>query len=258
MDVHVKGKRKEILALVKKLPAICQGNGEAKQAQQALLIRLGLTLLGRIKTAFVAKSHGGTDDCGLKWKPLSKSTIAYSRRHPGVLYPGSKRAPFAPSWMLTDAQRKRWWEIYRELEGAKPSGAAYHAKANQGNDYAAARAWIILKSEGAKTLIGEYGDTQVDILRDTGLLLNSLSPGVAAEGQLPPRIEGQVFRPGKNEVIVGTNLYRGVVAHEGRGHNPQRRLWAEPGKWPSTWWMDLLDQAKQGIVEITLFMLGRR
>lgn len=214
-------------------------------------IRLGMTALRLIKKAFLVKSQGGTDECGLKWPPLSPKTIAYSRRHFGVLFPGKKRAPFAPSWMLTDKQRKRWWDIYRSLLGTAPKGAAFHKHKASGSDANAARtAWKILKAEGAKTLLSEYGETKVFILRSTELLLNSLSPGVS-----PGDVKNQVFRLGNGEVIVGTNREWAKVHHEGTAKIPQRRLWAAPSQWPATWWGDIAEQGRAGLIDIFLSYL---
>ena len=70
--------------------------------------------------------------------------------------------------------------------------------------HAAAVAWLVLKIEGAKTLVDKYGHRIVEILRDTGLLLNSLSPGVYSSER--------VFKVGHGEVIVGTNR-KGAAAH---------------------------------------------
>jgi hypothetical protein len=135
---------------------------------------------------------------------------------------------------------------------------------NQGNDFAAARAWIILKSEGAKTIIGEYGDAPVMILRDKGFLLNSLSPGYipsqAKPPVPPPEPEGeggenQVFKFKAGEVILGTNRKHAITHHEGRGHNPKRRLWPEPSKWPSKWWQGIAEQGRLGVIDIMLSML---
>ena len=110
----------------------------------------------------------------------------------------------------------------------------------------------MLKGEGAKTLLELYGNTQVDILRDTGILLNSLSPGV------PGSVPDQVFRIGVGEVIVGTNRKGAASHHQGiPGRLPQRRLWPEPSKWPASWWESILEQGRAGLIEIIIFVLQR-
>jgi hypothetical protein len=247
--VYVRTSKAKILAIIRQLSAAACGNvGEAGQVAQALMVRLGMTALARIRDAFVTRSRGLTDEAGLAWPPLSPATIAYSRRHPQVLWPGRLRAPYAPSWMLTPKQRVRWWQL------ASVGGPAY--------------AWIITKAEGGKTLIGVYGSTQVDILRDTGLLLNSLSPGLFTGKPLPgpefigpqpnPGEANQVFRLARGEVVIGTNRKYASSHHYGiPGRIPQRRLWPAPSTWPQTWWDDIASQARQGLIDVAIFMLQR-
>jgi hypothetical protein len=234
--VYVRATRAAVRQAVAAIPATARAGGATADA---LMVRLGMTALGRIRAAFIVKARGGTDEAGDKWKPLSPYTVAYSRRHPGVP-PAAQRAASRPSWALTARQRGRWWDLYRR-------GLAMY-RGDKG--HAARRAWFIIKEEGATTLFDKYGGTTVDILRDTGLLLNSLSPGVAT-GE-------QVFRVGHGEVIVGTNRKWAGVHHRGsrNGRIPQRRLWPEPGRWPSSWWLDILDQGRQGLVDVAIHLLG--
>ena len=224
---------------LRRLPELLSRPDQAGPAMQSLLIRVGLQALSLIRQAFIIKARGGTDDAGERWPSLSPATIAYSRRHPGVLWPGRKRAPYAPSWMLTKAQRGRWWTLMPVVGPAM--------------------AWVIIKGEGAKTLIGEYGTTPVEILRDTGLLLNSLSPGAPPVANANPgNVSEQVFRLEKAEVIVGTNRKHAGSHHRGiPGKLPQRRLWPHPARWPSSWWGEMLDQARQGMIDIVAFFLKR-
>lgn len=239
--INFRGTRAQLRKLIAKAVAVASGHGgDAGEAQGQMQVRLGLTALANIKKAFIVKAAGGTDEAGLRWPPLAKSTVAYSRRHPGVpknVKGSPNRASFAPSFMLTVKQRKRWWQLMRIVGPA--------------------RAWIILKDEGAKTLIGEYGDAPAQILRDTGLLLNSLSPGVesAYAPSSPPSVEDQVFKVGSGEVIVGTNRKHARAHHEGTSRIPQRRLWPMPSTWPQSWWDDLSESGRTGMIDILLHLL---
>lgn len=247
VEVIVRASRPQVLRAIRYLPIVAAHGASARSAAYALMTRMGIACLGRIRKAFLDKARGGSDETGLRWKPLSPKTIAYSRRHPRV--PGKNvRARFAPSWMLTSRQRTRWSQLYsRYLVAFK--GDKHHA---------AAAAWRVLKSEGAQTLIGTYGNTQVEILRDTGLLFNSLSPGVQiTPGMIrPPRKANQIFRVGPGQVIIGTSRKWASVHHRGNAHVPQRRLWPEPARWPTSWWTDILEQSQQGVIDITIAMLG--
>lgn len=209
---------------------------EVATHSKALLTRIGLTILGRIKRAFIVKARGGTDETGDKWAPLSKKTIAYSRR--GRTATERKREA-RPSQGLTKKQQDRWWEVYRRA-------LAQH-KGDKG--HAAAVAWVVLKKEGAKTLLDKYGNRKVEILRNDGLLLNSLSPGSGSPDQ--------IFQVGDGVITLGTNR-KGAMSHhlgDPSRNLPQRRLWPDPKDWPSSWWDEILEQAKEGLLEIAINLL---
>ncbi len=235
-----------VMEVIRRLPL------EAHHAigAKAMMTRCGIVLLRRIKEAFIEKSRGGTDDAGDSWAPLSPKTIMRRlRRGKGGRTATEKKRPDHPSQALSESQRNRWWELYKQGLNRyrdKDHGATKATKAS-----AAKRAWFILKQEGAQTLLQKYGNAKVDILRDTGLLLNSLSPYGNSEHQ--------VFTVNPGEVIVGTNRpgalahHRGILgsAHEGIADRlPQRRLWPAPDRWPASWWLDITEEVKVGIVDM--------
>ncbi len=248
--MYVRATHAHIRRAARRLPRL--GSGGASGAgglAGTLMVRLGLSALELIKDAFIVKARGGTDASGLRWAPLSPYTIAYSRRHPGV--PRKRqRAPFRPSWMLTVPERKRWWSLYARGLG-RYKGDRSHA---------AAVAWFILKQEGARTLMMVYGGTQVEILRDTGLLFNSLCPGAPANSapRHAPHVNKQVFRLGTGSVTVGTSRRWAGTHHRGiPGRLPQRRLWPEPKRWPSSWWGELLRQMQLGMIQIAVHQIRK-
>ncbi len=241
--ITVRARRPEIEKIIRSLPNLARGHGG-----RGLLIRVGLTALDLIKKAFVVKSHGGQDEAGERWQPLSPATIAYSRRHKKTSR--KKRGGVRPSGALTEIQRQKWWAHYRHFLG-KLKGNKAHA---------AACAWVILKRSGVVTLMQKYGGTQVDILRDTGLLLRSLTPKVPADAAPtnPPRNPHQVFRTSRGEVIIGTNRDWAYTHHYGiRGRLPRRRLWPHPSRWPAAWWDQILVQARAGLIDLLLHTLGK-
>lgn len=249
----------EIADVEKALRAIPREAVKRGKITDAMMVRCGMAALGRIRKAFIDKARGGTDEAGLRWAPLKPTTIAYGRRHkkkPGnpresQLFSRAKKLPYiprpkiragyAPSYALTNRQRDRWWLMYSQglaiFKGDKAS--------------AARRAWAILKREGATTIIEQYGDAQVDILRDTGLLLNSLSPGATTPQQ--------IFRVRAGMVIVGTNRKWAGTHHRGiPGRLPQRRLWPEPARWPASWWDDIAEQARMGLIDLAVYLITEK
>lgn len=228
-------------ALEQAIAAIPQGLATGGAVADAMMTRIGLAVLARIKKAFVAKARGGTDEAGERWAPLSPRTVAYSKtrmRGKGGRTKTEKGRDARPSQALNKRQAARWWELYRQGLGM--------FRGDKGS--AARRAWAILKREGATTLLQKYGGRRVEILRDTGLLLNSLSPGVASAEQ--------VFRVGRGAVIVGTNRKGALAHHRGvPGRLPQRRLWPAPARWPESWWRDIRREVKRGMVAAALAAL---
>ncbi len=226
--VHARVSRAAVRQAIARIPQESRG-----AAANVILTRCGLAALGRIRQAFITKARGGTDEAGDSWKPLSPKTIAYSRRGRSKTEKGRESRP---SQALNTQQQERWWDLYRQ-------GLAIY-KGDKGS--AAKRAWGILKKEGATTLFDKYGHRQVEILRDTGLLLNSLSPGNA----------GNILHVGNGNVVVGTSVKYAKYHHEGiPGRLPQRRLFPPPSKWPASWWADITEQAKQGLIDVTVQLI---
>lgn len=223
--VHVSATRRSVGGAIAALPAALTHGGSPADA---VLLRAGLALLGRVRRAYIARARGGTDEAGGSWAPLKPATIAYGRRGRSRKERGQHPRP---SQALSDKQRDSWWWYYRQ-------GLAIY-RGDRGR--AARRAWGIMKKKGATTLFDKYSKRRVETLRDTGVLLNSLSPGGA----------GSVMRVESGAVTVGTNVPYAKYHHNGvPGRLPQRRLWPEVNQWPQSWWRDITDQVKQGLADI--------
>lgn len=228
---------------------------------QGVHTTIGFAALTDIQEDFLRKARGGVGEDGVKWKPLSPKTLAYSRRFgPGEqarlkrgagLGPHHRHGPGDSKGLLTKEQLTRWRKIYggvlNRLLASMPEKAA---KAR-----AAQIAWAKLKAEGAKTKLEVFGNRPHEILRDTSILLNSLSPGQlgGGDGNLsyrPPSGDGgdqQVFQTLANGVIVGTTV---PYAEAHQNGDPARNLPARPflpvGQVPDAWeqrWLDAANQA---------------
>lgn len=195
---------------------------EMRSAQadaEVVMNRCGAVALDHIKRAFEVKSHGGTDEAGDSWQPLSPKTVAYKAARTKLEKARDKR----PSQALTNKQQERWWSLYRQglamFKGDKAQ--------------AARRAWFFLKREGATTLLDKYGGARVRILYDSGELLNSLTSGI------------------RDGYITISTARKGAAAHHyGTTRIPQRRLWPDPNRWPSRWWQDIANALRDGLVEM--------
>ena len=245
--LHLRTSKAELQAALAKLPAILAGKEpDPTGLAQGIPLAVGIEALSIIRTAFIAKSRGGTDEAGESWAPLSKKYLAYGRRHPGL---NRKRGAAAKKGrasrpLLTEAQNQRWKQLYagklRQLARAAGGSVATGPSADI-KGHAAAYAWLIVKAEGGKTILGTYGDAPHEIGRDTGQMFASLSPGA-------PRNRLDV-QPGA--VIVGTN-----VKHAGHFHK-RRRLWPEEGRWPQVWLDRLAGVALAAAEQVAAALAGR-
>jgi phage gpG-like protein len=110
----------------------------------------------------------------------------------------------------------------------------------QAKAIAASHAWNVLKSEGAKTKLEVYGNRVVDILRDTGVLFNSISPGYLDGNEYtPPAGDGgekQVFRALQDGIVIGTTVAYAGAHNKGKGV-PKRQIFPEriPAVWARRW-----------------------
>lgn len=101
---------------------------------------------------------------------------------------------------------------------------AFIEKAAGGTDEAG-MSWAPLKSR------------QGEILRDTGILLNSFSPGDP----------GNILDPGGGIIKVGSNVPYAGYQHEGTETIPARPLWPPADRWPSRWRLGLLKEIERGL-----------
>lgn len=218
--IRTRATRAAVKAAIASIP---QELTEGSSDTQEILTNCGLAILERIREAFLVKSAGGTDDAGDRWAPLKPSTIAYSRS--GRTRTESKRSS-QPSQALNSRQQTRWWSLYRQGLAIYKGDKAIAAK----------RAWAILKSEGATTIVQKYGTRRVDILYKTGGLFNSITSKVTASG----------------EIIISSDHPAAAAHHHGARNKgiPQRRLWPDPRNWPSSWWQDILDVIREGAVDM--------
>ena len=212
-----------------------------------------------VKQAFIVKSRGGTDDAGIKWPKLTAKYLAYGRRFgPGEqaalkkaakLGVGNRYAPGGNKGLLTAAELKEWQRIFaRSLAYLRVQMPEDEAKAR-----AAAIAWAKLKAMGAKTKLGVYGSRQVEILRDTGVLFNSLAPGQA--DTLVPVNADQVARDLPGLLAVGTRVAHAGFHHHGKGKR-SRRLWPDGDKIPVAWRVKLNRETRRGVLFAVQSIMG--
>lgn len=201
-----------------------------------VLLPAALVLLSKIQQAFLAKSRRQPSEDGIVWAELSPKTIAARRTTRAELKSlgvGGKRV----RGLLTPAEDKRWRGIFSSRLAAFRAQGMGEGEARA---RAAANAWAILKAQGAKTKLQVLGSRVVDIGRDTGALLRSLTPGVRLDptgrtpppplGTTPPAVDDQVIDMG----VPGRLTVGSTVPYAGKFH-AKRPLWPTNGRLPEPW-----------------------
>ncbi len=242
--VIYRGSRQELREIINRLPAIVAGTKpDERGVGESFRNALGFAVLGSVKESFVLKSRGGTDEMGIKWPPLSPATIANRRVGPRAGKEARERE------RIKKREAKKALRRYRM---SLPEKEAQRRAAIVGG--------LKARHIMGKTKLEILGRRDVEILRDTGVLLNSLTPGDLQEGRyIPPTQEGsenQVFETISNEVVVGTNVaYAGVHRDGSRKKNIPARpfLPNEDYPVPETWWSRWLQIANN-----TLAVIARR
>lgn len=195
-------------AVVTVVRSVTGSSQERADLAKSVFTAIGLQALSDVKDDFVRKAQGQTGEDGITWPKLSRKYLAYGRRFGTGEAASLKRDAGLGKGnrhrgLLTKAQDKRWKQIFASrLARFAASMDIGAAKAR-----AAQIAWATLKKEGAKTKLMVFGDRQAEILRDTGVLLNSLSPGQVSIGNSEYTPPGdQIFNLTASGVIVGTNV----------------------------------------------------
>lgn len=243
-----RGTRADITRLLADLNAALAGkSGDYGDLVRGVQLRMGVALLSKIQQAFIDKSRGLRADDGIQWPKLKRETIAQrrttgpERKAAGV---GGKRT----RGLLTPAEDKRWRGIFGSTLARLRAKGVDEGEAKA---LAAKIAWSTLKSEGAKTKLDVFGGRTVDMLRDTGLLFRSLTPGVQDR---PSGADGQIFETPPGAVIVGSNVkpwhHKGVP-----GRLPARPLW--PEQIPEEWWKAIHAAGVRGLMVALKAVLTR-
>ena len=244
--VYFRGTRADITRIALQLAAVLAGRAPDTQGvARGFMLTLGFAALTDIKEAYLVKAAGGTDEMGIRWPPLSPETIAARR-----VGPRDKKSSEA----IKVRERIRKRETTKALKRFRLSLPEPEAQR---------RAKIVggLKAtrETGRTKVVTLGGREVEILRDTGVLLNSLSPGrlTGSGGSVsysPPSGEGgseQIFQLGAGEVIVGSNvIYFRTHQRGDKSRNiPQRKVLPDDETpVPAIWWTRWTALANKGLV----------
>lgn len=256
-DIHYRGTNAEVRRMLEGfIRSFSDGAGEYAPLVRGIKLRVGMVALACVQEAFIAKAAGGAGEDGISWEPLKKQTIANRPLGPGDkklmkgygAHNGRDVLGRAKRGFLTPVEDKRWRMIFATRK------AMLMAKHGMADAAASARAgeiaWATLKAEGAKTKLEVLGNRHVQMLRSTGRLFNSLSPGTEDPAHHPitapppdaPIPSDRILQEDVGAVIVGSNVEYAAAQHA------KRPLWPE-GELPPAWNERIAEAAKSGIEE---------
>lgn len=255
--IYFRGNRAQAVQVARRLKDILTGRASDPQGiARGVFMAIGLAALSDIKDDFVRKANGETGEDGNKWDDLAPATKAYGRRFgPGEqaalkaaagLGKKHRHAPGEKKGLLTANQQKLWNRIFAtRLQRFLLSMPPADAKAR-----AAQIAWAEVKRMGGKTKLSVYGSRKVQILRDTGVLLNSLSPGeLTGDSYSKPSGPGgddQIFRTIQNGIIVGTTVPYAGAQNKTRPFLP---------KDPPQVWLDRWEKVAERAIAVAVRMI---
>ena len=248
-QVVFRGKRSDLMSAVRQLGAVLAGRqSDPDQLARGFFSALGFAALSDIKDAYITKADGGTDEMGIKWPPLKPATIAARRVGPRDLEQAAIRT--------RETIRKR--ETSRALRRFQLSGLSD----GEARRRAAIVGGLAATRQTGRTKVQTLGNRQVEILRDRGLLFNSLSPGefTGTDYQKPTGEggENQIFEMRPGEIVVGTNDVKASTHQHGRGNIPARPfLPSDEYPVPDVWWSRWLGVAIGALVNVVAAQVRR-
>jgi hypothetical protein len=241
--------RRELHARLRALPRVLSGRmPDPTGAVRGLQLAMGTALLGKVREAYVLKAQGGTDDMGVSWPPLAASTLALRRKVSGAKAVARLAAAYAglPAHRRRQVreQYRRLLRLYRDDAGGAAARRAARGLLRRLRAHLPPSRYKRLEAELRAAPAAErarrlaLAGAHAEVLRDTGRLLNSLSPGV--------RSADRVLRAGPGEVVVGSNVAY-LKYHQsarprrrkadGTPRLPRRQVLPDAGRpVPRAWW----------------------
>ena len=224
---------REVRSLVAGLVAALAGHasGPRPDLVAGVKMRLARVLLSLIQEAYIEKSRGGTGSDGVTWDALKPETIAARSTGAGELTGLTRRGAHAGRPFLTMAEDQRWKMIFATTR-ARLIGKYGLSEADAGAR-AGQAAWATLKREGGKTRLQVLGSRTVDIGRNSGELLKSLTVDSGSDAQIL-RIDEAGFAVGS------------ALPYAGHFH-AKRPLWSD--QLPASWGKELAAEAGAAVLD---------
>ena len=252
-------RRAEIEEFIRSLPEMLAGKvPDVYGIVRGFKLRVAFAFFSIIKEQFIIKSRGGTDEAGIKWPPLSPEYLAYTRPMASSPGRGSRRPPQAGGrapgnpgndGFMTEGQLAQWRAIFR----GKLAALSLQMSIGDAKAQAAQIAWATMKKRGVRTKLEVFGNREVEILRDRGILFNSLSPGVLTVVGPDATYSQPTGEGGEMQVVeqLGDGLLCGTnVEYAARHHFGRRPFWPVDGNLPEAWLVECAEVGSSGIEQV--------
>jgi hypothetical protein len=208
-------------------------SAEYRDLAEGIANAVGIAALTDIQQNFILKSRGGIGEDGVHWAPLKPETIARRRVGAGETDPAILER--------RKLVRREYGKAFRRYTlSHDPEQAASMARRT-----AELKATAATKRSKVDTL----GSRSVEILRDTGILLNSLQPGDMIGDIYRKPVDEQIFTVGAGHVTVGTMVPYAATHNYG---DPARNIPARPfipERVPERWLDGWIEVVKDGLDE---------
>lgn len=216
--------------LAEVLSAIVGRGQDVSGVGQGFSTAIGVAALGDIVEAYKVKARGGEDAMGIRWPPLSPETIARRRVSRQTLQQYPRIAERERIRQRAYKQRLRELSAGMPIEQAKREAKWY--------------AGVTATRLTGEKRVDVLGDRDVEILIDTGVMLNSLTVGVwdGDQGYSPPSKEGgenQIFDAVPGMVTLGTRDRKFNTHNYGSASRniPRRQVFPDDAsEIPDSWW----------------------
>lgn len=200
--------RQQLTGELRNLPAYLSGRlYDSRGLAKTFRAEFAYHLFNKISRSFFAKSSGGSDEFGNRWKPLKPATIVQR---------ASRHLPKTGRRGLLSVQQEKLWKRVFAQNFARLAPRMGEKAAKQ---HAAKMAWGVAKSKGAKTLKERFAGARALINWVSGRLKKSLMPGRRSAGGYQPPSAEQVYEEYHGFLLLGTAVPYAPHVHR------RRRLW---------------------------------
>lgn len=262
--IHIRTSRAQLKQVLRYLPGVLAGKVSiATEESRGFALKLGMDVMKLCRQNFINKSNRGGGADGIPWAPLAPMTVVKRIAKSG------RRISRLPAKIQRHTE-----DIAAAVREIKRIQKLHRGVSTVGLDRRI-EYWRDQIEKASESLYSAI--EHIKILRDTGRLFASFSPGL--EGEKRPDGELEV-RPG--QCICGTNL----TYPEYRDHHhgeptefqgdrrewptvdeileywdkkddgwqparvPERRFWPKVENWPESWWKSIDRAAMVGAVEV--------